>query len=215
MAHEETMKRIEELGVLLVVRADDTESAIRGMKAVVEGGIQAVEITFSVPGAPDVIRQVEKEFGEQLFLGAGTVLTTEQANEAVEAGARYLVAPNTDERVINEAKKLNVPIFPGAFTPTEVVRAWDLGADAVKIFPASAGGGPSYLKALKGPLPHVPMIPTGGVSDKTVADFFKAGAFAVGAGGALFDNKLIAAGEFDTLTRTASEFMAALKACKG
>ncbi len=213
MAHEATLKQIEELGVLLVVRAENASDAIKGIEAVVKGGIKAVEITFSVPGAPDVIREVGREFGETLLLGAGTVMTVQQANEAAEAGARYLIAPNTDERVINEAKKLNVPVFPGAFTPTEVARAWDLGADAVKIFPASVGG-PAYLKALKAPLSNIRMVPTGGVNEKTVGDFFKAGAFAVGAGGALFDNKLIQTGDFKTMTDTAARFMAALRACK-
>src|SRR5881394_658410 len=155
------MKTIGELGAVLVVRCETEEEAVNGIRAVMEGGIKAVKVTFTVPGAPAVIRRVKHEFGDSILLGAGTVLTPEQAEDAVDAGALYLIAPNTDEKVIGAAKRLGVPIMPGAFTATEVVRAWDLGADAVKIFPASLGG-PAYIKALRAPLPHIPMIPTGG-----------------------------------------------------
>jgi 2-dehydro-3-deoxyphosphogluconate aldolase/(4S)-4-hydroxy-2-oxoglutarate aldolase len=207
------MKRIGELGVLLVVRCETEEQAVNGIRAVVEGGIRAVEITFTVPGAPGVIRRVKHDLGESVLLGAGTVLTPEQAEDAVDAGASYLIAPNTDEKVIGAAKRLGVPIIPGAFTPTEVIRAWDMGADAVKIFPASLGG-PGYIKALKAPLPHIPMIPTGGVDERTVADFFRAGAFAVGAGGALFDHKRLLAKDYTGMTEVAKHFMTALLAAR-
>lgn len=213
MSARETMQQISDLGAVLVVRAESEDDAIAGIRAVVEGGIRAIEVTFTVPGAPSVIRAIDKEFGRNVLLGAGTVLHPEDAEDAMDAGAKYLVAPNTDERVIGAAKRFGLPIMPGAFTPTEVVRAWDLGADAVKIFPASLGGA-AYIKALKAPLPQIPMMPTGGVDEKTVADFIHAGAFAVGAGGALFDNKKIKAKQFKEMTETAARFMTALRAAR-
>lgn len=213
MNGNETLRRIGELGVVLVVRAESAEEALGGIRAVVEGGIRVVEITFTVPGAPSVIRDVKREMGDHVLLGAGTVLHPEDAEDAVDAGAKFLVAPNTDERVIGAAKRQGVPILPGAFTPTEIIRAWDLGADAVKIFPANAGG-PPYLRALRGPLPHIPLVPTGGVDENTVGDFFRAGAFAVGAGGALFDPKRLKAKDYKGMTETAARFMQALKAAR-
>ena len=203
------LKKIGELGAILIVRCETEAEALAGIRAVLAGGIQAVEITFTVPGAPAVIRRVKKEFGETVLLGAGTVLTPEQAEDAVDAGALYLLAPNSDEKVIGAAKRLGVPIIPGAFTPTEVARAWDLGADAVKIFPASLGG-PAYLRALRAPLPHIPLVPTGGVDERTIGEFFRAGAFAVGAGGALFDRQRLQARDYAGMTEVARRFMAAL-----
>ena len=204
------LKSIGEFGAVLVVRCETEEEAVNGIRAVLEGGMRAVEVTFTTPGAPAIIRRVKHEFGDSVLLGAGTVLTPEQAEDAVDAGAVYLIAPNTDEKVIGAAKRLNVTVIPGAFTPTEVVRAWDLGADAIKIFPASLGG-PNYIKALKAPLPHIPMIPTGGVDERTVGDFFRAGAFAVGAGGALFDRKRLQAQDYAGMTEVAKRFTLALR----
>ena len=207
------LKRIGELGVVLVVRCETEDEAVNGIRAVIAGGIKAVEVTFTVPGAPGVIRRVKHDLGDSVLLGAGTVLTPEEAEDAVDAGARYLIAPNTDEKVIGAAKRLGVPIIPGAFTPTEVVRAWDLGADAVKVFPASLGG-PAYIRALRAPLPHIPMVPTGGVDEHTVGEFLRAGAFAVGAGGALFDRKRLHAKDYAGMTDVARRFMAALQAAR-
>jgi 2-dehydro-3-deoxyphosphogluconate aldolase/(4S)-4-hydroxy-2-oxoglutarate aldolase len=208
--HKPVLKSIGEYGAVLVVRCETEDEAVNGVRAVLEGGIKAVEVTFTVPGAPSVIRRIKHEFGESLLLGAGTVLTPEQAEDAVDAGALYLIAPNTDEKVIGAAKRLGVTVIPGAFTPTEVVRAWDLGADAIKIFPASLGG-PSYIKALKAPLPHIPLIPTGGVDERTVGEFLRAGAFAVGAGGAIFDIKRLKAKDYAGMTEVAKRFTTALK----
>lgn len=207
------LKTIGEHGAILVVRCENEEEAVNGIRAVYEGGIRAVEVTFTTPGAPGIIRRVKHEFGDSVLLGAGTVLTPEQAEDAVDAGALYLIAPNTDEKVIGAAKRLGVIAIPGAFTPTEVVRAWDLGADAVKIFPASHGG-PAYIKALRAPLPQIPMIPTGGVDERTVGDFFKAGAFAVGAGGALFDRKRLQAKDYEGMTEVAKRFTQALRVAR-
>ncbi|MEI6233351.1 MAG: bifunctional 4-hydroxy-2-oxoglutarate aldolase/2-dehydro-3-deoxy-phosphogluconate aldolase [Planctomycetota bacterium] len=207
------LKALGDHGAVLVVRCDTEDEAVNGIRAVMEGGIRAVEVTFTVPGAPGVMRRVKHEFGDSILLGAGTVLTPEQAEDAVDAGAVYIISPNTDEKVIGAAKRLNVVAIPGAFTPTEVVRAWDLGADAVKIFPASVGG-PGYIKALKAPLPNIPLIPTGGVDERTVGEFFRAGAFAVGAGGALFDQKRLKAKDYAGMTEVAKRFTTALRAAR-
>lgn len=207
------LARLGELGAVLVVRCETEDEALHGIRAVVAGGIIAVEITFSVPGATGVIRRVRHELGDGVLLGAGTVLTPEEAEDAVDAGARYLIAPNTDEKVIGAAKRLGAVIIPGAFTPTEIVRAWDLGADAIKVFPASVGG-PAYIRALRAPLPHIPLIPTGGVDERTVGEFFRAGAFAVGVGGALFDRKRLQAKDYAGMTEVAKRFMEALRAAR-
>jgi 2-dehydro-3-deoxyphosphogluconate aldolase/(4S)-4-hydroxy-2-oxoglutarate aldolase len=203
---KETVARIGELGVVLVVRAKGDESTMKGLQAMVDGGVKALEITFSVPNAPEVIRAVKARFGDSVVLGAGTVLTPEQARNAVEAGASFLVAPNTDPEVMAAAWKLDVPMMPGAFTPTEIVGAFKAGAAVVKIFPASVGG-PDYLKAVRAPLPHIPLMPTGGVDDRTAPAFLEAGAFALGAGSNLFDAKKLAAGDFKGMTETAVRFV--------
>jgi 2-dehydro-3-deoxyphosphogluconate aldolase/(4S)-4-hydroxy-2-oxoglutarate aldolase len=213
MPNSELLNKIQTIGAILVVRAETQEEALEGVRAVVAGGFKAVEVTFTVPGAPGVIREIKRALGDQVLLGAGTVLHPEDAEDAVDAGAQYLIAPNTDEKVIGMAKRLKVAIFPGAFTPTEVVRAWDLGADAVKIFPASVGG-PGYIKALHAPLPHIPLIPTGGVDEHNVGEFLKAGAFAVGAGGSLFDAKKLKAKDWNGMTETARRFMAAVRSVR-
>ncbi len=203
---KETLERIRELGVVLVVRAKGDENTMKGLQAMVDGGVKALEITFSVPNAPEVIKAVKARFGDSVVLGAGTVLTTEQAKNAVEAGASFLVAPNTDADVMAAARKFEVPMMPGAFTPSEIVNAYKMGAAVVKIFPASVGG-PAYLKAVRAPLPHIPMMPTGGVDDQTAPAFLEAGAFALGAGSNLFDAKKLAAGDFKGMTELAARFV--------
>ncbi len=201
-----TVEKIRDLGVVLVVRAKGDEGTMKGIEAMIEGGVTAIEITFSVPNAIAVIKSVKERFGSNIILGAGTVLNPSDAAGAVRAGAEYIVSPNTNPEVIGISKRLGVPVMPGAFTPTEVVNAWAAGADVVKIFPASVGG-PAYIKALRGPLPHIPMMPTGGVNDKTAGPFIEAGAFALGAGSNLFDKKLLAAEDYKGLTSLAKSFM--------
>ena len=201
-----TVEKIRDLGVVLVVRAKGDEQTMKGIAAMIEGGVKAIEITFSVPNAVAVIKAVKERFGADILLGAGTVLNPSDAAGAVGAGAQYVVSPNTNPEVIGISKRLGVPVMPGAFTPTEVVNAWAAGADVVKIFPASVGG-PAYIKALRGPLPHIPMLPTGGVNDKTAGPFIEAGAFALGAGSNLFDKKLLAAEDYAGLTKLAKSFM--------
>ena len=205
-----TVERIRDLGVVLVVRAKGDENTMKGIEAMLAGGVTAIEITFSVPNAVAVIRAVRERFGTDILLGAGTVLNPSDAAGAVGAGAEFVVSPNTNLEVIGMAKRLGVPVMPGAFTPTEVVNAWAAGADVVKIFPASVGG-PAYIKALRGPLPHIPMLPTGGVNDKTAGPFIEAGAFALGAGSNLFDKKLLAAEDFKGLADLAKRFTAGVR----
>lgn len=214
MNGKDTLRRIGEVSAVLVVRAASADEALGGIEAVVAGGLNAVEVTFSVPGAPMVIREVRRVMGDKLLLGAGTVLSAEDAEDAVDAGATYLVAPNTDAKVIGAAKRLGVPVFPGAFTASEIVHAWDLGADVVKVFPASLGG-PGYIRALRAPLPHIPLMPTGGIDEGNVGEFLRAGAFAVGAGGALFDAKKLKAKDWKGMTETAARFVSAVRAARG
>lgn len=213
MNKEEVLQKLQAGGVILVVRAEDPASVLPGMRAVLKGGITTMEVTFTVPNAPVVLQQVAAEIGEEILLGAGTVTTTAQVDQALASGAKFIVAPNTNPKVIERAKSRGVPVFPGAYTPTEVQYAWELGADVVKIFPASHGG-PAYIKALRGPFPHIPMCPTGGVDVKTVGAFFQAGAFCVGAGGALFSPEKLQAGDWEGMTATAREFVGAMNAAR-
>jgi 2-dehydro-3-deoxyphosphogluconate aldolase/(4S)-4-hydroxy-2-oxoglutarate aldolase len=208
-------KRITELGIVLVVRAEKAdERMMAAIRAVVEGGVEAVEITFSVPGAVSVIEKLKDEFGDQVLLGAGTVLNPSDAVAAVNAGARYVVSPSTNVEVVSITRRLDAAPIPGAFTPTEIVNAWNAGAEIVKVFPASVGG-PAYVKALRRPLPHIPLLPTGGVTVENAADYIRAGAVALAVGGNLFDRKLIAAGDTDGIRERAAAFVEAVKMARG
>jgi len=209
----EVVRQIGEAGVVLVVRGESAEAVIPGIEAVVAGGVNVVEITFTVPDAPGVIRRVNEAMGKKILLGAGTVMTPLDAVTAVNAGARFVVAPNTNPEVIGMCKSLDVPIAPGALSPTEVAAAWAAGAEIVKLFPASAVG-PAYLRAIHAPMPEVRLLPTGGVDAKTAGEYIKNGAFALGVGGKLFDKKLLAAKKYDEMTARARELIAAVKAAR-
>ena len=209
MNKSEVLQRIHDTGLIPVVRAESAELAVRAVEAIKAGGVDVLEVTMTVPGAIGVIEQLTTMFGEAL-IGAGTVLDQETADRCIQAGAQFIVSPALNEDTIAFCRKNDVAIFPGALTPTEVVRAWNAGADAVKIFPASAVGGASYLKSLKAPLPQIKMIPTGGVSLATAADFIAAGAFALGVGADLVDVKAIRAGETEKVTQAARAYLAAV-----
>jgi 2-dehydro-3-deoxyphosphogluconate aldolase/(4S)-4-hydroxy-2-oxoglutarate aldolase len=198
---------IEELGVVPVVRAASADEAMRAIDAIKEGGISVLEITMTVPGAVKVIEEVVKRYGADATVGAGTVLDPETARICILAGAQFVVSPALNLDTIAMCRRYGVPIMPGALTPTEVVTAWTAGADFVKVFPAGSVGGASYIKNLKGPLPQVKIIPTGGVSLKTAADFIKAGASALGVGTDLVDVKAIRAGETHIVTERARQFL--------
>lgn len=181
------LQRVRQLGVVPVVRASSGQEALQLVQALREGGIDVIELTMTVPGAVEIIRELSKAGGA--IVGAGTVLDAETARACILAGAQFVVSPATDESTITLCRTYGVPVLAGALTPTEVVKAWRAGSDMVKVFPCGAVGGASYLKALKAPLPQIELIPTGGVSLDTAADFIKAGASAVGAGADLVDPK--------------------------
>jgi 2-dehydro-3-deoxyphosphogluconate aldolase/(4S)-4-hydroxy-2-oxoglutarate aldolase len=177
------LNRLREVGVVAVIRASSSDEAIEVSHALVRGGIRGIEITFSTPNAEQAISILAKSLPNAL-IGAGTVLEPEQLARAADAGAAFVVSPHFEETLMRAALDRHVPALPGAFTPTEVVRAWQKGAACVKLFPSSALG-PAYLKALRAPLPHIPLMPTGGVDEHNLADWFAAGAVAVGMGGQL------------------------------
>ena len=207
MNKEEVLRRIREVGVVPVVRARSAEEAVRAVEAIKAGGIPLLEITMTVPRALDLIEQLSARYGDEAVVGAGTVLDPETARACVMAGAQFVVSPSLDVRTIELCRRYGVAVLPGALTPTEVVTAWQAGADMVKVFPCGALGGASYLKALKAPLPQIELIPTGGVSLKTAADFIKAGASALGVGADLVDLKALAEGQAELITERARQFV--------
>jgi 2-dehydro-3-deoxyphosphogluconate aldolase/(4S)-4-hydroxy-2-oxoglutarate aldolase len=202
-------------GLVPVIRAESAAIALRIVEALIDGGIRTLEITMTVPDAMGAIRSVAARFGTSVLLGAGTVTSLELAEGALDAGAEFLVTPCVVPPVIAFAKARGVVVLPGALTPTEVFTAWSLGGDIIKIFPASNVGGASYLKALKGPFPQIPLCPTGGVNLQTLADFVHAGASAVGVGGELVSKAAIDTGDFAQITALARQYVAALKAARG
>jgi 2-dehydro-3-deoxyphosphogluconate aldolase/(4S)-4-hydroxy-2-oxoglutarate aldolase len=207
MTRQDVLRRIAEVGLVPVVRAASAEEAVRVVDAIREGGVGIFEITMTVPGAMAVMEEVARRFGNDAVVGAGTVLDAETARACILAGARFVVGPALDLGTIEICRRYSVPVMPGALTPTEVLRAWSAGADVVKIFPCGAVGGASYIKSLKAPLPHVEMIPTGGVSVKTAADFIKAGALALGVGADLVDNAAVREGRAAAVTEKAREYV--------
>ena len=207
MNKTDVLQRIRDTGLIPVVRAESSDQAMRAVAALKAGGLDVLEVTMTVPGAIEVIKNLAAEYGEETVIGAGTVLDPETAQACIRAGAQFIVSPALNEETIQYCREQDVAIFPGALTPTEVVRAWRAGADAVKVFPAGAVGGASYLKALKAPLPQIELIPTGGVSLKTAADFIKAGAMALGVGNDLVDAKALRDGNTALLTERARQFL--------
>jgi 2-dehydro-3-deoxyphosphogluconate aldolase / (4S)-4-hydroxy-2-oxoglutarate aldolase len=196
-------ERIRSVGIIPVVRATSADEAMRAVDAIREGGISIVEITMTVPGAIEVIAQLAERYGDDALVGAGTVLDSDTAKACIASGARFVVSPALNLETIACCRERDVVVMPGALTPTEVVHAWNAGADFVKVFPAGAVGGPGYIKALKAPLPHIELVPTGGVSLKTAADFIKAGAAALGVGADLCDMKVRSA----LITERAKQFI--------
>jgi 2-dehydro-3-deoxyphosphogluconate aldolase/(4S)-4-hydroxy-2-oxoglutarate aldolase len=213
-AKSAVLEQLTAEGLVPVIRAESTDIALRVVEALVEGGIRTLEITMTVPDAMTAIRSVADRFAHSVLLGAGTVTSRELAEGALDAGTEFLVTPCLVPEVITVAKSRGVAVLPGAITPTEVFTAWSLGGDIIKIFPASHVGGASYLKALKGPFPQIPLCPTGGVNLKTIADFVKAGAVAVGVGGELVSKAAIDAGDYAQITSLAREFVAAFQAAR-
>jgi 2-dehydro-3-deoxyphosphogluconate aldolase / (4S)-4-hydroxy-2-oxoglutarate aldolase len=205
--------RLREAGVVATIRAPSAESAVRAVGALVKGGITAIEVTYSTPDVPHVLRALEAEFGEQILLGAGTITRSGQAGEAVAGGARFLVSPGCVEPIIAEMKQTGVLYCPGALTPTEVMRALALGGRVVKIFPANLAG-PRLLGALLGPFPGLLTMPTGGINPDNLGDWLAAGAIAVGASGDLCSHAAIARGDWAQIQERAALFTAALARAK-
>ena len=215
MKRQDVLRRIAEVGIIPVVRASSAEEAMQVIEAIRAGGVPVLEITMTVPRAVRVIEQVADRYGDEVVIGAGTVLDAETARACILAGATFVVSPSLNLATIEMCQRYSIVVTPGALTPTEVVTAWQAGADAVKIFPCSALGGAKYLKSLKAPLPQVEMIPTGGVSLATAAEFIEAGAFALGVGADLVDTKAIRAGQPEKVTEAARAYVAAVREARG
>jgi 2-dehydro-3-deoxyphosphogluconate aldolase/(4S)-4-hydroxy-2-oxoglutarate aldolase len=205
------LRELREIGLVPVLRADSIEQALGLADAIAAGGVTVLEVTMTVPGAIEVMRRLAEQRPE-ILIGAGTVLDAETARMCILEGAQFVVSPALNVATIEMCHRYSVAVLPGALTPTEIVTAWQAGADVVKVFPASAMGGPKYLTSLKGPLPHIEMIPTGGVMLGTAAEFLEAGAFALGVGSDLVDKKMIAEGRPEVITDIARKYLKIVKA---
>jgi 2-dehydro-3-deoxyphosphogluconate aldolase/(4S)-4-hydroxy-2-oxoglutarate aldolase len=215
MAKAETLKRVLATGIVPVVRARSADEALAVVDAILAGGIDIIELTMTVPGATQVIAELVRRFGNDVVVGAGTVLDRDTARACIDSGAAFVVSPALDEPTIEHCRTEGIPVMPGALTPTEVVRAWRAGADVVKVFPCGAVGGPSYIKALKAPLPQIDLMPTGGVSLKTAAEFIQAGACALGAGADLVDLAALREGKAHLVTEKARQYVEIIRQARG
>jgi 2-dehydro-3-deoxyphosphogluconate aldolase/(4S)-4-hydroxy-2-oxoglutarate aldolase len=214
MEKSEVLKACREIGLVPVLRAESEEQALKLASAIAAGGVTVLEVTMTVPGAIRVMRRLAEERPD-ILIGAGTVLDPETARMCILEGAQFVVSPALNIKTIEMCHRYGIAVLPGALTPTEIVTAWEAGADVVKIFPASALGGAKYLKSVKAPLPQVEMIPTGGVSLSTAAEFLQAGAFALGVGADLVDTKAIAQGHPETITENARKYLAIVREFRG
>ncbi|HYX27386.1 MAG TPA: bifunctional 4-hydroxy-2-oxoglutarate aldolase/2-dehydro-3-deoxy-phosphogluconate aldolase [Pyrinomonadaceae bacterium] len=211
MIKSEVIQRIRDIGVIPVVRASSGEEAIQIVEAIKAGGVSIVEITMTVPGAVEVIEQLVKGFGDETIVGAGTVLDPETAKACIAVGAEFIVSPALNLETIKFCRDQGIAVMPGALTPTEVVTAWNAGADFVKVFPCGAVGGAAYIKSLKAPLPQLELVPTGGVSLQTAASFIEAGAAAIGVGADLVAVNAIRAGQPEKITEAARAYIEAVR----
>jgi 2-dehydro-3-deoxyphosphogluconate aldolase/(4S)-4-hydroxy-2-oxoglutarate aldolase len=213
MSKAEMLEKIKQLGLLAVIRGPSAELTVKMVEALVAGGVLGIEITYSTPNAEEVVRTLSGMYADRIVLGMGTLTKPEQALLAKAAGANYLVSPVCEATLIKSMVDSGLLTMAGAFTPTEVLQAYNLGSDVIKIFPGSLGG-PAYVKALKGPFPYIPMMPTGGVSANNVAEWFATGVVAVGAGSELCPPQLAKEGKFDEITRRAAEFVQVVKSAR-
>lgn len=205
MEKDKILNQILETGVVAIMRANSSDQLLAAAEAILAGGVVAIEVTMTTPGALNVIRQATSEFGSEVLFGVGSVLDSETARAAILAGAQFVVCPTLNLSTIQICKRYSVPVIPGAYTPTEILNAWEAGADVVKVFPASVGG-PDYIKAIRGPLPHLQLAAVGGVDLTTTVKFFKAGVVIVGVGGELVNQKLLDARDFAAITERARGF---------
>lgn len=213
MSRQNDLQRVLDGGIVAIIRASSGEQLVGVAEALYAGGIEVIEVTFTVPGVLEILTAVRNSLGDKILLGAGTVLDPESARAALLAGAEFVVAPNVNRDVISLCRRYDKVVMPGALTPTEVVTAWESGADIVKVFPADVGG-PGYLKALHGPLPQVRLLPTGGVDLDTIGDFISAGACAVGLGSALVESQAVADGDMERIRSQAEAYVAAVAAAR-
>jgi 2-dehydro-3-deoxyphosphogluconate aldolase / (4S)-4-hydroxy-2-oxoglutarate aldolase len=214
MERHRQVERIQRSGVIAIVRFERSEELVRAAKAVAAGGVEIIEFTFTTPGALGLIEQTSRELGDSVLLGAGTVLDAETARAAILAGAEFIVAPTLSLEVIETCHRYSKVVIPGTYTPTEMLTAWEAGADFVKVFPADVAG-PAYLKAVAAPLPQIRLIPVGGVTLENTGEFIKAGAAAVGVGGNLVEKRAIAEGHFEKLTENARRFVQEVVKARG
>jgi 2-dehydro-3-deoxyphosphogluconate aldolase/(4S)-4-hydroxy-2-oxoglutarate aldolase len=210
MRYQDGLETIRDTGVVAIIRTESSDQLLRAADAIREGGVRAIEVTMTTPGALSVIEQAANKYAEDVVFGAGTVLDSESARAAILAGAQFVVSPTFKPSLVAICRRYSVPVFPGAYTPSEILAAWEAGADMVKVFPASVGG-PAFIKAIKAPLPQVELVPVGGVELDNVADFVRAGAAAVGVGSALINQRLLEAGDFSALTERARRLIEGVK----
>jgi 2-dehydro-3-deoxyphosphogluconate aldolase/(4S)-4-hydroxy-2-oxoglutarate aldolase len=196
---------IRESGVVAILRAKSSDQLIDAARAVLAGGVRAIEVTMTTPNALDVIHQATSQLGSEVLFGVGSVLDAETARVAILAGAKFVICPTLNLKTIELCKRYSIPVMPGAYTPTEILTAWEAGADIVKVFPASIGGA-DYIKAIKGPLPHIHLTAVGGINLNNTADFIRAGVEAVGVGGELVSQKLLDGRDFAAITELARSF---------
>jgi len=215
MTKTDDLARVTRCGLVAVIRAPSGDALAEVAEALLAGGVDVMEITFTVPGAVRVLERVADRLGDRVLLGAGTVLDSETARIALLAGAQFIVSPHTDLQVIQLCRRYDKLVMPGALTPTEVVQAWQAGADVVKVFPADAVGGAKYLKSLKAPLPQVQLLPTGGVDLNSAADFLRAGACALGIGGSLVEPEAVQRGDLGRIESLARQFVGVVREFRG
>jgi len=207
---KETLARLKQIGLIAVIRGPSVDLTLEMVAALAKGGVQGIEITYTTPNAPQVVKELDRQFGEQIVLGMGTLTEPEQAEEAQQAGARFLVSPICSAELGAGMVATGLPVMIGALTPSEVYQAHRMGSDVVKVFPGSLVG-PAYIKALKGPFPFIEIMPTGGVSVENVADWFAAGVFGVGAGSELCPTAWAKEGRFEQIEQRAREFVKAVQ----
>jgi 2-dehydro-3-deoxyphosphogluconate aldolase/(4S)-4-hydroxy-2-oxoglutarate aldolase len=214
MDKTKVLERIRSIGVIPVVRASSGDEALQAVEAIKAGGLPILEITMTVPGAIGIIKTIAHRYGDQVLVGAGTVLNVETAKNCLQAGAQFVVTPALNLETIAYCRDAGCAVMPGALTPTEIVTAWSAGADMVKVFPCGAVGGASYIKSLRAPLPQIELVPTGGVSLSTAASFIEAGAAAIGVGADLVDIKAIRAGQSEKITETTRSYLEAVNGAR-
>jgi 2-dehydro-3-deoxyphosphogluconate aldolase/(4S)-4-hydroxy-2-oxoglutarate aldolase len=214
MTRELDLQRVLESGIVAIVRFADPAPLVHVVRALADGGVTVTEVTLTVPNALEVIREAKRQLGDRVLLGAGTVLDPETARAALLAGAEFIVAPSTNVETIRLCRRYDKLIMPGAFTPTEIVTAWEAGADIVKVFPSEVLG-PTFFRAMRGPLPQIKLMPTGGVDLTTATDYLRAGAVCLGVGTQLVDPKLVAAGDFAKITALAKQYVELVRKHRG